>query len=148
MCCSRDCIVGRFEASSQLQAHGILLEVRTQVARVASRLKATFTLVSPSHPVPISPTAHLHTFLRFRAHRLLLDGLPATRRCCIVTVWGFMLEKEFQGWLDIGGARIYNIEPAIFPGDLRGVKAAKSIKPGASLKSHLLNLADTRLIIY
>jgi hypothetical protein len=46
-----------------------------------------------------------------------------------------MLEKDFQGWLDIGGARIYNIEAAIFPGDLRGVKATKSILPGASLEA-------------
>ena len=41
-----------------------------------------------------------------------------------------MLEKAFENWLDDGGARILNIKPATFPGDLRGVEATKAIESG------------------
>ena len=41
-----------------------------------------------------------------------------------------MLEKAFEDWLTEGGARTFNIQPATFAGNLRGIQALKHIDPG------------------
>ena len=46
----------------------------------------------------------------------------------------YMLEKLFEEWLTAGGAQIYDIRPAAFPGNLRGIEAVDGIEPGRDVK--------------
>ena len=41
-----------------------------------------------------------------------------------------MLEQGFRDWLAEGGARTFDIQPATFAGNLRGVQALALIEPG------------------